>query len=285
MLKILAPAKIDLNIHLNPCQLPSGLFPVKMLKCQAELSDEIVLQEREREIKVEVDTSQVPKGQENLIFRAAKLLKEKFEIKKGVKIILKKKIPVKVGLGGGSADAAATLLGLNKLWGLKLNQSQLLKLAAKIGKDVCYSVIGGTALMAGQQENVKKLPFSLPKLPMVIVVPGATKPSTEWAYQNVDLKRIGAHEEKLERLIFAIKKNDLVGLGQNLHNDFEYSVGKKFPEIWVIEDSLLKSGALGAILAGAGLSVLGVYQDEKTARLACEKLKNQYHQVFLTRIL
>jgi len=285
-LKILAPAKINLNINIFPKKLKNGLFPVKMLMSQLELSDEIILEEKEDGLEVKCFNNQVPKGKENLVFQAAKILKEKFKIKKGIKIILKKKIPIKAGLGGGSSDAAATILGLKKIWNLQLTKEELINLASKIGKDVCYSVLGGTALITNVQENVKKLPFLMPKLPVIVITPFFTKPSTAWAYQNLDLKRIGKNEKKLDRLISAIQERNLKKIGQNLHNDFEYSIGKKFPEILKIKKALLKNEAEGAILAGAGLSVFGIYEDKKKAKNAFEKLKDQYsqYQVFLTRI-
>ena len=284
-LRIKAPAKLNLSLNIFPKKLPSGFYPIKFLNCQVTLFDEIILLEKDKGIEVECDNKQVPKGKANLAYKAAKTLQDKLAKKRGIKIFLKKRIPIAAGLGGGSADAAATLLGLNKLWNLKLTKNELLKIGDKIGKDVCYSLIGGLAEVSGSGEKIKRLLFAMPKLPVVIVTPEKSKPSTAWAYQNVDIKKIGRNEDKLKKLIAAIKKKNLPAIAKNLHNDFEYSIPKAYNEVSKIKKLMVTTGCLGTILAGSGFSVFGVYKNEQTAKKAYQFLKHKFNQVFLTKIL
>lgn len=280
-----APAKLNFNLHILPEKLANGYFKVKFLNHQAALADTIILEEIPSGIKLICDDSRLAIEETNLACKAAEVVIKQFAPQKGVKIFLQKKIPVAGGLGGGSADAAAVILGLDKLWNLKLTDLQKLELAKNLGMDVCYSVIGGTCLIEGAGEKVTRLDFSLPPMPLIIISPPYAKPSTAWAYRTLDPKKIGCHLEKLEKLISAIKKKDILAIITNLHNDFEPSIFKAYNEVKRIKKEILKTGAVGALLCGSGLSVFGIFPNRKLAKRAIGVFLKKYPRTYLTETL
>lgn len=278
-MKIFAPAKLNLFLHLSPQKRKDGLYPVKFLNCQLKLADEIqIFQSCRHQI---LCSHPFLKKSENLLSQLLELLPSKTPLK----IILKKQIPVKAGLGGGSSDAGALLLALNRLWHLNYLPKKLLQLARQLGMDVCYAAIGGLALIEGAGEKIRPLSFTLPHLPLIIITPKISKLSTAWAYQNLDLKKIGRNLPKLKKLILAIKKKNLTDIAQNLHNDFESSLSQKFPVIDQIKNDLNKQGCLKAQLCGSGLSVFGLFPNQKTCQKAFFQLKKKYPRTIFTTTL
>ena len=276
---IKARAKLNLSLNISPQKRNDGFYPVKFLNCQLALADEIEISPSD---KMEIVCSRLKlKKEDNLVYQAIQLLPKKKEIE----INIKKRIPVKCGLAGGSTDAAAVLNYLNEECGLRLSEKQLLEIGEKLGMDVCYCLVGGLCLVEGVGEKVKKLDFSLPKISLIIINPPISKPSTAWAYRNLDLQKIGKNEKKLENLLTAIREKDIRKIAVNLHNDFEYSINKKFPVIEKIKNDLINHGALRAMLCGSGLGVFGIYKDKKTAKKSYKILKKQFKQIFLTELL
>ena len=273
---IKAPAKLNLSLNVFSQKRDDGFYPVKFLNCQLALADEIEIRPSKK-TKI-ICSSLKLKKEDNLVYQALRLLPKKKEIE----INIKKMISVKCGLAGGSSDAAAVLNYLNKEWGLRLSEKQLLEIGVKLGMDVCYCLIGGLCLVEGTGEKVKKLDFSLPKISLIIINPAISKRSTAWAYKNLDLQKIGKNEKKLENLLAGIKRKDIRKIAANLHNDFEYSMSKYFPIIETIKNDLINCGALRAMLCGSGLSVFGIYEDGMVAQKAYNKLKEKWENIFLT---
>lgn len=281
-----APAKLNLNLHIFPKKKPTDYFPVRFINCQIDLFDEIILEREKDKIEVFSDNKEVPLNEENLCFKAASLLKERVGNNKlGVKIFIKKKIPVKSGLGGGSADGAQTLKGLLRLWNLKLAKKDIFEITLSLGTDVCYCLVGGVCEVGGIGEKVERLNMNMPKIPVVVVTPEEKKPSTTWAYENLDFAQIGKHSSRVEKLVKAIKAKNINEIAKNLHNDFEYSITKFYPMVNLIKKELLKSGALMAMLCGSGLSVFGIYKDQISAQKALNKLKGRFKKVILSQTL
>jgi len=283
---IRAPAKLNLNLHIFPKKKPTDYFSVKFINCQIDLFDEIILDRQEKKIEVFSDNNNIPLGKESLCFRAASLLKTQVgNDSLGVKIFIKKKIPIKSGLGGGSADGAQTLKGLLWLWDLKLAQNDIQKIALNLGTDICYCLIGGVCGVGGIGEKVRRLNMTMPKISVVVVTPEEKKPSTAWAYENLDFAQIGKHFSRVEKLVKAIKAKNVNEIAKNLHNDFEYSMTKFYPTVNLIKKELLKSEALAAMLCGSGLSVFGIYKDKILAQKALNKLKRKFKKVILSQTL
>jgi 4-diphosphocytidyl-2-C-methyl-D-erythritol kinase len=280
-----AYAKINFNLHVLPERLPNGYHQFKFLNQEATLADLITLEGIDHGIKFTCDNPKLSVDSNNLAYRAIEIVMKKYHPKGGIKIHLEKYIPITGGLGGGSSDAAAVILGLNELWNLKLDHKQKIDLADMLGKDVCYSVIGGTCMVLGAGEIIKPQNFSFPGINLIIVSPRKQKPSTTWAFTILDLKKVSSQLDKLDKLISAMKRKDLAGIAGNLHNDFEVPIIKHFPVVAKIKAEMMTQGAMGTNLSGAGLSVFGIWKDQKLAQKAFEKLKKIYPQTYLCQTI
>jgi len=276
-----APAKINLGLSILG-KLASGYHEVKFIFQQVSLFDRIWLQEIPKdEIRVFCNQKDVPLNQVNTVYQAAMLIKKTMKIKTGLALNIEKNIPVAAGLGGGSTDAAQTLLGLNKIWNLGLNTKDLLKFGLKIGMDVGYQLVGGTKLATHLGEKFQNLP-SLPKIYFVLSNPGFDV-STKWAYQHVDYSQVG--KKQLEELISGIKEGDVKKIAQNLHNDFEFWVPNFYPAVLKIKKKMIQSGALGAIMSGSGPTVFGICENYNAALKTAEILKKDYPKTYLVENL
>jgi|SRR3972149_8955867 len=286
MIKKTAFAKLDLAIHINPNKLSDGYHPVDYIVSQINLSDELLIEQKENNIEIICDQPNVPKNKENFIYLAAQLLKEMAQNRDlGAKIILNKNIPIKAGFGGGSSDAAAVTSGLSKLWNINLDEKQLADLATVLGKDFYYSLHGGLSEVQGRGKDYKVIPLSskLPNFWLLVIVPFEEKPSTGWVYEHLYKKKLGKNSSKFEKLKLAIQQKNKEAFLDNLFNDFEDSVILHFPIVKKIKHDLKEAGALQTLMAGAGLSVVGFFSTQKEAESTKQKLKNKYKQVIITK--
>ena len=273
MLKVTAYAKFDLAIHINPKKFKDGYFSVHYIDCQINIFDKISFKKQQSKIEIICDSLKLKKGSDNFVYKAAMLLKEIAGNEElGAKITLAKNIPIKAGFGGGSSDAAATVLGLSRLWKIKLDENQIKELANELGKDFYYSLYGKLSEVVGKGKNYKvnTLSSHLPKFWLLVVVPKDEKPSTGWVYEHLRVKNIGRNFDKIEKLKAAILKGDKIRVLKNLSNDFEESVSSYYPVVFKIKDSLAKLGAQASIMAGSGLSVVGFFD----SRIKAEKAKS-----------
>ncbi len=218
----------------------------------------------------------------NLAYKAASLLKDKLKVKGGVKITLEKNIPMSAGLGGGSSNAANTLVILNKLWDLKLSQKKLIDFGAEIGSDVPFFIVGKSALVEGIGNKIKPLRKAI-SANIVLVNPGI-KVSTSWAYKQFDKTNSKLKTKaNIKELIKAINKKDEKKISENLHNDFSPMIEKKFKIVREIKTNFRKLDALNSLVSGSGPTVLGLYDSIYPAREAYFKLKDMYPFVYLTK--
>lgn len=277
MLKTFAYAKLDLAIHIDPKKKPDGYFPVHYIDCQIDIHDQLSFKKQERKIEVICDDPQVPEGKDNFVFFAATLVKKTVGDRLlGAKIKISKNIPVRAGFGGGSSDAAATILGLSRLWKITPSEDQKKSISRLLGKDFYYSLYGGLSEIVGDGKNYKVIALSshLPSFGFLVVVPQEQKPSTAWVYENLNTRDIGRNFGKFEKLKTAVLKNDKIGILKNLTNDFEILVSSKFPIVDELKTSLTSVGAKAVIMAGSGLSVVGFFDSIGGAQAAKNKLKN-----------
>lgn len=278
-LTVHAYAKINLTLEILR-RLPSGYHEVKSVMQQTALHDTITLRDAHAGITIESANANVPFNEHNTVWKAAALLKQHLGINRGVKFRLTKRIPIGGGMGGGSADGAAALLGLNRLWQLGLSQSEILALGAEIGMDVPFCILGGTALATGRGDVVQRLP-SLPTFHIVIVNPGLPI-STSQAYAGLDLE-LFTFADKSAQMLDAIARGDRDAIIANLHNDFERVIFDQYPAIGEIKRRLLDAGLPGALLSGSGASVFGIAETEAQARAAVEALKYDYPFIVATQ--
>jgi len=229
-------------------------------------------------LTVTCDHPMVPDGEENLAYRAASLLLRKKGVRDPVLIHIRKKIPVGGGLGGGSSDAAATLLGLDRLFGLGCSRREILSLAASIGADAPFFIYGRPARVGGIGERIKPLD-RFPRLWMVLLYPGFGV-STRWVYENLRLtKPVG--NTSINFLL-----DDFETIQQLLVNDLEKVATGRYPQIASLKRRLLEEGAAGALMTGSGSMVFGIFGGAQRAREAFRRLRREKGvQAFLVRSL
>lgn len=274
-----AYAKLNLSLNLLPEKDEKGYYDVLFVNSQLSLSDRLKIQKiGDKTIKINdpagMDEASL-KTHSNIAYRAAQLMCRRFHITEGFSIHISKQIPIRAGLGGGSSDAAATINGISALFHLPAKDDEKLLVAKQLGMDVCYCVIGGLAMVQGKGEMVKRLPFRLSSLNILVATPPMTKPSTAWAYSIVDNESIGKNRDKVESLLEGIRKNDVGMIASNMHNDFELPIQRHYPITGEMKTIMMRNGAAGALLAGSGLSVFGIFEDVKRSLQAKAELEKR----------
>lgn len=267
MLTLKAPAKI--NWFLNVLgRRDDGYHNIESIIQKISLYDFISFWPSEDlTLKTEL---QIPTEQ-NLVYKAAVLLKKTSGVSAGAKIRLNKNVPVAAGLGGGSSDAALTLIGLNKLWSLGLSCSELNVLAEQLGSDVPFFLHGPLAFVNGRGENVTDY-RSIKSINILLVKPPVSV-STRWAYENLKLTKRTSKVNNITLFIHAIRKGKLQGTS-SFHNDLEPVATKTFPVIADIKERLLREGAILSMMSGSGPTVFGVFESAKEAGKASKAFKD-----------
>lgn len=245
----------------------------------------------ERDIRFTCDAPEqpdVPSDATNLVMRAAHLLWQQgaekgHEPQQGVRLHLEKRIPSQAGLGGGSSDAAMALWALNRYWGMGLEQDQLLKLALKLGSDVPFFLLGGTAVARGRGEQIAALP-DIPPLWLVVVKPDVNI-STSWAYEALDALPNRRSNRATQRMENAIGAKDRERILAFQCNDFEAVVFERFPQLAWLCDEMRMAGALASHLCGSGSAVYGIFASQAAAMQGADLLNKRYRRVFLTHTL
>ncbi|WP_099469282.1 4-(cytidine 5'-diphospho)-2-C-methyl-D-erythritol kinase [Konateibacter massiliensis] len=282
-IKLKALAKINLGLDVVR-KREDGYHEVRMIMQTINLYDKISIKKiKEKDIKVKTNLYYLPNNENNLVYKAAKLLLDEFHIEQGVSINLEKYIPVAAGMAGGSTDAAATLMGVNKLFKLGLSKKQLMERSVVIGADVPYCIMRGTALAEGIGEELTPLkPF--PKCHILIAKPGISV-STKFVYGNLKADEIKVHPD-IDGMVQAIEENDLNGVLERMGNVLEDVTITEYPIIEEIKQFMRDNGALNAMMSGSGPTVFGIFNDYKKARKAYGLLKSnrQIKQTFLTNV-
>ena len=278
---IKAMAKVNLGLDVLR-RLGNGYHEVKMVMQTVNLYDELTVKKEEGEgIAITSNTGELPLNEDNLIYKAAKLLFECVGKTYGVSIYLDKNIPIAAGMAGGSTDAAATLLALNQLFDFGMSKELLAEIGVKIGADVPYCIYGGTYLSEGIGEVLTKLPDT-PDCYLVIAKPGIGV-STKYVYENLHIETVTEHPD-MDGMVSAIKAGDLQGIVNTMGNVLETVTVKRYPEIAAMKQCLLDNGAENALMSGSGPTVFGLFMEKETAQRALEELTKTGHvkQGFVT---
>lgn len=277
-----APAKINLMLDVLH-KRPDGFHEVEMVMTMIDLADRLEMSEQKRDtIIITSQAGYIPLDEKNLAFQAARLIKERYDVKKGVHIHLDKKIPVAAGLAGGSSDAAATLRGLNRLWGLGIPQQELLALGAELGSDVPFCVTGGTALATGRGEMLTPIPN--PPQCWVIVAKPPINVSTAEVYGRLRSEQI-QHHPSAERMVEALTQGSFQQMCQSLGNVLEEVTLKMHPEVQQLKEGMLKLGADGALMSGSGPTVFGLVSKESKVARIYNGLRGFCKEVYAVRLL
>lgn len=285
-LKLKAYGKINLALDVLR-KREDGYHEVRMIMQTVGIYDQLEIHAtRKPGIVVETNLSYLPVNENNLVYQAASLLMEEFSVESGVYIMLRKFIPVAAGMAGGSSDAAAVLFGINKMFGLGLSQEELMKRGVKIGADVPYCILRGTALSEGIGEKLTPLP-SVPQCQVLVAKPGVSV-STKYVYENLHLDALKAEQHPdIDGMIEAIRQQNLEQVAGKFGNVLELVTAEKYPVIGEIKERMKAQGAVNALMSGSGPTVFGLFTDSRAAQKAYEELRygrasDLVKQVYLT---
>jgi len=280
--KMLVKAYAKINLLLDVLGTrPDGYHELFTIMQALELHDVVEIKEAEQ-IELVVEGAELSSGSDNLAFRAAVLLRRRSGCRGGAYIKLFKRIPLEAGLAGGSADAAAVLHGLNKLWGLGLVQSELEALGAFIGSDVPFCLRGGTALVQGRGERVESLP-SLPPLGVLLAKPFFGL-STAQVYRLYDGLVEPQHLDN-QGMLQAVCGGYVDGVIARLGNVLEQVTLTKHPEIGELKEILAGAGALGVLMSGSGPTVFGLFDNKTAALHAADQIEIGSYGLWVTELL
>jgi 4-diphosphocytidyl-2-C-methyl-D-erythritol kinase len=269
-------AKINLYLRVLD-RRADGFHDIETVFHSISLYDTLTVTRKDSGLHVTSTDPGVPLGDTNLALRAAARLAEGARC--GLEIAIDKHIPVGAGLGGGSADAAGALVGVNALLGLNRSTEELEVMAADIGADVKFMLRGGCAVGRGRGDDLSTL-ACLPPLTIVLVAPPLNV-DTGWAYDS--LKRgLTTHESTLTMVTSALGKGEVTTLCDLLYNDFEGLIFGNYPFVGEIKEDMLRCGADGALMTGSGPVVYGIFSEAGDARLSREKFLNKGYRTIIT---
>lgn len=269
-LELKALAKINLGLDVLG-RRENGYHDVRMVMQTIYLYDNVTLNKtQEAGIQLKTNLSFLPVDDNNIAYKAARMLIEEFDIKEGVEIILDKHIPVAAGMAGGSSNAAAVLVGMNRLFELGLTQQELMERGVKLGADVPYCIMRGTVLAEGIGEVLTPL-TPMPKCYVLVAKPGISV-STKTVYEKLDAKEIEDHPD-IDGLIAGLDEGDLKKIASSMGNVLEHVTITDYPIIEDIKNVMNEGGALGAMMSGSGPTVFGLYDDKQLAKKAGQKIK------------
>ena len=281
-IRLKARAKINLGLDVVR-RREDGYHEVKMVMQMLRLYDQIDIEKtQESGIFVRSNLSFLPTDERNIAYKAAKVMIDQFGLEQGVIIRIEKHIPVAAGMAGGSTDCAAVLYGMNKLFGLRLNQKKLRELGVKLGADVPYCLMRQTALSEGIGEILTPI-SPLQDCPILIAKPSVSV-STRHVYEHLKLDEQTMHPD-IDGIVTALADGDLYGVTDRMANVLETVTVPEHPVIDEIKKQMMASGAGNALMSGSGPTVFGIFDDEEKAKKACEDMKASglARQIYLTR--
>ena len=278
--QIKAYGKINLGLDVLG-KLPSGYHEVRMVMQTVGIYDELTFEKTEDGIEIITDAAELSTGEDNLIYKAARLMKEKYHIREGIRIHLQKNIPIAAGMAGGSTDAAAAMKGISRLFDLDAGLLELMEAGVEIGADVPYCVIGGTALAEGIGE--KLTPLELAPECYVLVAKPDINVSTKYVYEHLDMGKIEKHPD-IDGMVEAIGIGSLQGILDRMENVLETVTIPAYPVIGQLKQRMKELGAVNSLMSGSGPTVFGIFLEKQAAELAGRQLQAEAlaKQIFIT---
>ena len=245
-----------------------GYHEVRMIMQTLKLCDELYFEETQKnEIRIVCNSENLECDENNLIYKAARLIMDEAGIDRGLDIRLKKNIPIAAGMAGGSSDAAATLVALNKMFGIDFDIAKLKEIGVKIGADVPYCIEGGTQLSEGIGEKLTRLKDA-PQCFVVVAKPHIGV-STKYVYENLHVETIKTHPN-IDAMLKGIDAGDLIEISSHMENILENVTEKKYPVIAMLKSKLKSMGALNSLMSGSGPTVFALFDEKDKADKACE---------------
>ena len=282
-IQLKALAKINLGLDVLR-RREDGYHEVKMIMQTIGLHDDLEIRKTKTPgIQVKTNLYYLPTNENNLVYKAAKLLMDEFQIQDGVSIQLKKRIPVAAGMAGGSSDGAAVLWGINQMYGLGLSMQALMERGVRLGADVPYCIQRGTALAEGIGEKLSVLP-PMPKCTILIAKPGISV-STKFVYENLHANDLKPEQHPdVDSMIEAMRQKDLGLLCSRMGNVLETVTIPAYPVINEIKRTMMDNGAIGSMMSGSGPTVFGIFDSPAAAKQAVKAVRaaKLAKQIFLT---
>ena len=282
-IRLKARAKINLGLDVIG-RRENGYHDVRMVMQTVGLYDRIIMTRiPEEEIRIKTNIGFLPVNENNLVYKAIMLMKNKYKLDGGIEVDLNKFIPVAAGMAGGSSDAACALFGMNRLFEFNVPMKELMKLGVEIGADVPYCLMRGTALAEGIGEKLTRLP-DMPFCHILIAKPPVNV-STKLVYEKLDNTDVKQHPD-IDGIIEAIKLKDVALVASRMGNVLESVTVPLYPVIDSIKKDMIEHGAMNAMMSGSGPTVFGLFDKEATAVEAYEAMKASglAKQVYLTSI-
>lgn len=276
-----AYAKINLGLDVIR-RREDGYHEVKMVMQTVDICDTLTFERREdEELHIYTDNKKLPCDEHNLIYKGAMILFEETGRRMGADIYLNKRIPIAAGMAGGSTDAAAAMLALNEMMGQPLTKEKLMKIAVKVGADVPYCIMGGTALSEGIGEILT--PLTPPPKAHLLVAKPDIDVSTAFVYQNLKLQDLKKHPD-IDGMVEALKRGDLKGITDRMENVLETVTIPAHPVIGEIKEICRAKGAMNALMSGSGPTVFAVFDQKDDAERVGEKIRERglSQEVFVT---
>lgn len=282
-MRLRALAKINLGLDVVR-KREDGYHEVRMIMQTINMYDQLEIDIKEEPgISITTNLTFIPTNENNLVYKAAQLLMDEFKVEKGITVDLQKFIPVAAGMAGGSSDAAAAMIGVNRLFGLGLTVRELMERSVKVGADVPYCLLRGTALAEGIGEKLRALP-PCPDCYVLIGKPPVSV-STKFVYEKLDASEIEHHPE-IDRMLEGLQWHNLNRIAEHMGNVLESVTIPAYPVIEEIKQHMKDHGAVNAMMSGSGPTVFGLFDDKATAEQACEALRETKiaRTVFLTTV-
>ncbi len=274
---VIAPAKLNLSLDVTGVD-DNGYHLLDMIMQTVSVFERVTLTKQESGITLASNARYIPTDSKNVAVKAAMKFFEYTGVEGGVDIYIKKTVPIKAGMAGGSADAAGVIVGLNRLYETKLTTEQLCRIGAQAGSDVPFMIVGGTKRVQGVGDIILPCP-DMPKCHIVICMPSKGV-STPAAFANYD--KLGKKTAvPTDKIIDAMAANDVPRMAKLMANDLEKAAAS--PDTEPIKKQLLELGALGSVMTGSGAAVFGVFDSREKAKKAFGRLKGKVRSVFLAQ--
>lgn len=264
-LQLKAYAKVNLGLDVIG-KRADGYHEVRMIMQTVKLYDRITMEKNDSgQIILSTNLPYLPVNEKNLVYRAIDIIRQAYDIPEGVTVNIVKRIPVAAGMAGGSSDAAAAFVGMNQLFQLGITQQKLMEYGVKLGADIPYCIMRGTALSEGIGEILTPLP-PIPNCWFLIVKPTFSM-STKFVYENLHLDQVAVHPD-IDGMQEALHNHDLKGVTDRMENVLEQVTQSHYPAIGEIKDIMRREGALNALMSGSGSTVFGIFKTKDAAERA-----------------
>lgn len=274
---VIAPAKINLSLDILGVD-ERGYHLLDMIMQTVSLFERVTVSKKEKDITLSSNARYIPTDSKNVAVKAAMLFFEYTGIQGGAHIHIKKTVPIKAGMAGGSADAAGVIVGLDKIYETNLTRQQMCEIGAKAGSDVPFMIMGGTKRVQGVGEIIKPCP-PMPRCHLVVCMPdkGVSTPAAFANYDTLGEKTL----VETDKLVAAMEENDIYGVAKYMANDLEKAAASEYTQ--PIKEELIQQGAIGSVMTGSGAAVFGVFDDEDKAKAAVEYFRGRVRSVFIAK--